>query len=453
MIFSKNTARNIWIRWGFPFGTSLLLFLTATASTAMGQTRPSHRRLSREYVEARDLFEMLWVPGDTAISGGDGVGPLYNERSCVGCHNLGGTGGAGGLSKNVTILAAIPGASIVPSCRTVFRGELEDLHPGFGNHSSIVLHEHSSSPKEAGQLDRIRSYGFAQTRDELFILARSQRSTPALFGVGQIDAISEKTLIAAEARKFPAFPEIKGRVSRLRDGRIGKFGWKGQTASVEDFVMAACANELGLEVRGHHQASLVAAKDFDPTKILLDLTDNDCKQMTRFVANLHAPIVRPVIGSDWGLAVFEAIGCSSCHTPSLGNVHGLYSDLLLHDFGDRSRAFGGGYGGTTSKLVANSSSSKDTSTRSGEARPNEWRTAPLWGVANSAPYLHDGRAPTLHEAIILHGGEAEKTSKRYTSLSAIDRQALLLFLNTQVVPSQPGRPIDRTVRHTQASRR
>jgi CxxC motif-containing protein (DUF1111 family) len=421
------------------------------AAIGNGRSRQPHGTVSREYYEARALFEKLWEPGEASPSGGDGVGPLYNEESCVGCHNQGGTGGAGDISKNVTILSALPGASLVRNGQSIFQGELEDLHPGFRNRSNIVLHQHSTNGSD--RLSEIRTYTFVQTRDELFALAKSQRSTPALFGAGRIDTISDQALLAAEARKFPDFPEIKGRVSRLRGDRLGKFGWKGQTASLEDFVMAACANELGLEVRGHHQASLLSAKDYDPKKISLDLSDEDCTRMIRFVANLPAPVVHPTLDAEWGYTVFHAIGCATCHAPSMGGVSGLYSDLLLHDLGDRFRAFGGGYGGGTSEIVEKSSRSKDAATPSGEAGPTEWRTTPLWGVAASAPYLHDGRASTLHEAIILHGGEAEMTSKRYSQLDPGARQALLAFLRSQVAPSQPGRSVDQTVRNSRGSRR
>jgi CxxC motif-containing protein (DUF1111 family) len=442
-----------WMRRFFAFGIWLMLLLAGAAATGAGRSRQSHGTISREYFEARSLFEKLWMPGEDSPTGGDGVGPLYNERSCVGCHHLGGTGGAGENPMNVTILAALPGASAIGDGRPIFQGELEDLHPGFRNRSSIVLHQHSISPAEEDRLTKIRTYAFVQTRDDLFALSQSQRSTPALFGAGWIDAIPDKALLAAEARTFAAFPEIKGRVSRLRDGRLGKFGWKGQTASLQDFVLAACANELGLEVRGHHQPSLLSARDFDPKKHRLDLSDEECARMTRFVANLPAPVIRPVGAASQGLVVFEAIGCATCHAPSMGGVRGLYSDLLLHDLGDRFRAFGGGYGGGRSEIVDNSSRNKGAPTRSGEAGPTEWRTTPLWGVADSAPYLHDGRAPTLHEAIILHGGEAAQASKRYASLSFGDRQALLAFLHSQVAPSQPGRLADWAVRAARGKRK
>jgi CxxC motif-containing protein (DUF1111 family) len=449
------TMKNARMHRIIALGGCFLTLLAGTAAAQSGRSRQASGMLSREYVDARGLFEKLWMPGDVAPSGGDGVGPLFNERSCVGCHNLGGTGGAGDNTRNVTILSALPGASISGGgCRNIFQGELEDLHPGFHKHDSIVLHQHSTSAAEEERLAKIRGYGFVQTRDDLIALSSSRRSTPALFGSGRIDAIPDKALLDAEARKFPNFPEIKGRVSRLRGGRLGKFGWKGQTASLEDFVMAACANELGLEVRGRHQPSLLSAKDFDPKKVSLDLNDDEARRMVRFVANLPAPAVHRVGDAEWGFEVFQAIGCATCHAPSLGGVGGLYSDLLLHDLGDRFRAFGGGYGAPpTSEIVDKSPRGKDAPAPSGEAGPTEWRTTPLWGVADSAPYLHDGRASTLHEAITLHGGEAELTSKRYAALSFVDRQALLAFLHSQVAPSQPGRPVDRTARSPRDKRR
>ncbi len=433
----------------FPwFGAALLLTLAATAAFGAGRSRPVHGTISREYFEARSLFEKLWEPGTPSPSGGDGVGPLYNERSCVGCHHLGGTGGAGPNSNNVTILAAVP-TTLPMSHGQLFVGELEELHPGFRNHTSIVLHHHATIPADEKQLERIGECSLVQTRDDVFQLARSSRSTPALFGSGLIDAIPDAVLLAAEARKFPAFPEIKGRVSRLNTGALGRFGWKGQTASLEDFVMAACANELGLEVRGHHQPSLLPARAFDPKALHLDLTDDDCQLLIKFVGNLPAPVVEPMSGASHGRAIFEAIGCATCHAPTLGSVRGLYSDLLLHDLGARFLSFGGGYGGGSTRIVEGQSQSNKAPSGSGEAAPTEWRTTPLWGVADSPPYLHDGRAATLHDAIVLHGGEAEATTKRYMSLSFDDRQALLAFLHGQRAPIQPGRLRDWAVRGSQ----
>src|SRR5262245_48324788 len=134
------------------------------------------------------------------------------------------------------------------------------------------------------------------------------RNTPALFGDGLIDRIPDSVLLDAEKRRFDVFPEVKGRVSRLRDGRLGRFGWKGQTASLREFGLGACANELGLEVPGHHQVSLASWKQFDPADLGPDLSNEQADLLVRFVANLPEPSFRPVnaVASTRGPAVFEA---------------------------------------------------------------------------------------------------------------------------------------------------
>jgi CxxC motif-containing protein (DUF1111 family) len=424
----KDSSIDGW-KW---LGAGILLAVGCSVSMA-GHDRRKRSTESREHFDARQLFEKVWEPGKPSRTGGDGLGPLFNESSCVGCHHLGGTGGAGGNDSNVEILSAFAGTPSVEGRGGVFKGELEDLHPGFRTRTSIVLHRHATTAAARERLTDIRVYCTVQTRDDLIALERSSRNTTALFGSGRIDSIPDSTLLEAEKRAFRKFPEIKGRVSRLRDGRIGRFGWKGQTASLRDFVLAACSNELGLEVPGHHQVTLDRAQDFVPSKLKDDLEDDECGMLVEFVRSLPPPVLRYDEGSisqPWGFTVFETVGCASCHAPRLGRVNGLYSDLLLHDLGDRMRA-SGGYGSPS--IIVDKATSKDKTQASGEATPTEWRTPPLWGVATSSPYLHDGRANTLDEAIRLHGGEAAATSERYSKLSTIDHNALILFLRSLTV--------------------
>jgi CxxC motif-containing protein (DUF1111 family) len=427
-------------RRGFRIGLAWLpagVFLAITCPVALGGDRgPRAKTMSPEAFEARELFMRIWQPGQSSPAGGDGLGPLYNERSCVGCHNLAGPGGAGGNGNNVVILSVSTGPAVIERGAHVFQGELEDLHPGFLKHSSVVVHRTATTKEAEERLKRIVSYTIVQTRDECFALKTSSRNTPALFGDGLIDRISDDVLLAAEKRKFPGFPEIKGRVSRLPDGRIGRFGWKGQTARLKDFVLAACSNELGLEVPGHHQVSLASAREFDPSKLKLDLDEPQCDSLDRFVRSLPRPLrVSYSPGTETsGYAVFEAIGCATCHARTLGNIDGIYSDLLLHDLGDRISAAGAyGLPGGIRDLAESSGQPRT----SGPAGPNEWRTPPLWGIADSAPYLHDGRAETLDDAIRLHGGEAAATAERYGKLERGDRRALLQFLHSLGVAPRP----------------
>ena len=112
-----------------------------------------------------------------------------------------------------------------------------------------------------------------------------------------------------------------------------------------------------------------------------------------------------------GEELFSSIGCADCHTPSLEGADGpvyLYSDLLLHEI-----------------LAADMQGIEDAS-----ANVREFRTAPLWGLRLSAPYLHDGRADTIADAIVGHAGEADATRARFLDLSDADRAALVTFLET-----------------------
>jgi hypothetical protein len=194
--------------------------------------------------------------------------------------------------------------------------------------------------------------------------------------------------------------------------------------------------------------------DADRPPARLDLTPDQCNRLIAFVARLPAPVVK--LAEDGspplrGRKVFDALGCATCHAPSLGGADGLYTDLLLHDLGDRFSDIGSSYGSTatTGQIVDRAPGGAGAPGR-GLAGPTEWRTPPLWGVADSAPYLHDGRARTLNEAILLHGGEAEKASTRYIKLTLSDKRILMHFLCSLIAPPQ-GRQSDYAVKGSRAA--
>ncbi len=138
-----------------------------------------------------------------------------------------------------------------------------------------------------------------------------------------------------EARDQPR--AIRGQVHRLNDGRLGRFGWKAQVATLEDFVLTACANELGLEVAGHHQAVSPLAPDAKAKG--LDLTAEECAALVGYFRSLPSPVSSEPPDAHGAAAVaegrelFHSVGCASCHTANLGSIRGIYSDLLLHDMG------------------------------------------------------------------------------------------------------------------------
>jgi CxxC motif-containing protein (DUF1111 family) len=279
-------------------------------------------------------------------------------------------------------------------------------------------------------------------------VARSQRNTPALFGAGIIDSIPDRVIEEASGRSFPEFPDIRGRVSRLDDGQIGRFGWKGQMPTLREFVLTACAVEVGLEVPDHRQAGDPMQPDA-PAKGL-DLSGEECDALVAFVSSLPAPVRQVPTGGDEvrtlheGRMTFLSVGCGTCHTPRLGDVVGIYSDLLLHDMGSDGSDTGS-YRAFRPEPTAPPDTSrpgplaggppKGRGTGSGANR-REWRTPPLWGVRDSSPYLHDGRAPTLERAIVHHGGQGERSAKAYFALNPRERMQVQAFLKSLAAPAE-----------------
>jgi CxxC motif-containing protein (DUF1111 family) len=382
-----------------------------------------------ELANGAELFARDFLPNDSREPGGDGLGPFYNETSCIACHHHGGPGGAGPVSTNVELmspaLAMRNGANLGPADRTT---------------PSIILHRFGVDPMYRAW--RLKLLGLERLADMpespeteieqvrqlatgpsiLMRTTLSQRNPPALFGVGLIDSLGEDVLLAAERQKFPRFPEIRGRVNHLKDGRLGRFGWKAETPNLREFVLSACANELGLEVPGHHQAT--SLMDRTPRAKGLDLTQEECDALVAYVGHLPAPTPGRPLGSRESLAVaegrslFEAAGCEACHRSRLGDIDGIYSDLLLHDMGEALSDSNSYYGDI-------SPGSASTGVRS-----QEWRTPPLWGFRDSAPYLHDGRAASLEEAVAFHGGQASNSAKRFFKLSSEQQLRVQAFLRS-----------------------
>jgi CxxC motif-containing protein (DUF1111 family) len=121
-----------------------------------------------------------------------------------------------------------------------------------------------------------------------------------------------------------------------------------------------------------------------------------------------------------GRSLFDSIGCAVCHIPDMGGVRGVYSDFLLHRMDD-----GGGSGYENASPVPFPED---------HPRPDEWRTPPLWGVADSAPYLHDGSCSTLEEAVLHHHGDAKNVLFLYEHLYAEERADVIAFLKTLRAP-------------------
>jgi CxxC motif-containing protein (DUF1111 family) len=427
----------------------------------------------RAIVLGRELFAREWVPNDRRSHGGDGLGPVYNERSCRGCHHQG-PSGAGGGSAGTNIEIITPGRTGATSTGVGFYyafsfsygpdgfeyrigdptggttrshrldaarpnvGELVRIHPGFREAPSVVLHRYGNDADY-----RVWREWILGEHGSIAIVA-SQRNPTPLFGMGLIDAIPDAAIEAAARRKHPGWPQVNGRVARLADDRIGRFGWKAQTATLRDFVLSAAAIELGLDVPGQAQAG---DPRVPPIKAPgLDLDRAECDALTAFVRSLPRPVAaspanpREEAARKGARSLFRSIGCAECHVEKLGGVEGLYTDLLLHamspELADTSS-----YGAFLASEPPAARIIPAGARAARVARPpaeEEWRTPLLWGLRDSAPYLHDGRAGTIDEAIRLHGGEAAASAQRYRQLSPREQASIQSFLLSLAAPDVPG---------------
>jgi CxxC motif-containing protein (DUF1111 family) len=377
----------------------------------------------------RELFVHRFTERDP-LTGGDGLGPVFNASSCVECHNQGGVGGGGPAGNNVTVYGlAKPHPKGLPQAGVVHAHAINSAF------QETLRYVHSSLPSQPS--------ASPTTMNRFSDVSITQRNTPALFGDGQIDAITDDDIIAMQRKTATARAvsfdragrsQINGRVARLADGRIGRFGWKLEFASLGDFVKAACANELGLSNPGRPQATPLGHPEYEPTGV--DLTEDQCVLMAGFIRGLAPPIESiprdPQLSDEarTGKSLFRSIGCAECHSETLGPAQGLYSDLLLHDMGSglEGRA---GY----AMRPADEPSHDEKSEDSAKPSPSEWRTAPLWGVADSGPYLHDGRADSLEVAIRLHGGEATGVSEKFNAITPADQRSIISFLKTLRAPA------------------
>ena len=330
-----------------------------------------------------------------------GLGPIFNEVSCVACHGAPAPGGGGG--QTITRFGQTAGGHFDP---------LAELGGSLLQAKAIDPDAQEIVPPEAN-------------------VTALRQSTP-LFGLGLIEAIPDATIERLAAR--PAHDGISGKAAHITDiasgeERVGRFGWKAQQATLLAFAADAYRNEMGITNRffptenapnGDTAKLAKWDKIADPEDQVDPATGrSDIDTAADFIRLLGAPPQKPATSAAVaGAGVFRQIGCDGCHQPVLMTGRSdilalslklvpLFSDLLLHDMG----ALGDGI------------AQADAGTR-------DMRTAPLWGLRASAPYLHDGRAATVDEAIRAHDGEAANPRDRYLRLRELPRRQLLEFLNS-----------------------
>ncbi|RWO91688.1 di-heme oxidoredictase family protein [Mesorhizobium sp.] len=407
------------------------------------------------------LFRKNWVSSPSSTQASDGLGPLFNERACQNCHLKDGRGhppeaGSGTTSMFLRLArqasteeekAALAARKVLNFPDPVYGSQLQELAvPGLrGEGRMRVVYQELKVTLPDGTVVWLRKPGYSV--DDLANgpldphTTLSPRLTPPMIGLGLVEQIAPADILASADPDDRNSDGISGKPNIVRDGHsgeptLGRFGWKAQTPSIRQQAADAFAGDIGIstpEVPNHWGDCTAAEKNclalaagvqerLGPVEAPPPVMD----LVTFYSQNLAVPARRDLDKPDVlaGKKLFYDMGCISCHTPKFVTRRGNkaqafqliwpYSDFLLHDMGP---------GLSDGQAV-------------GDASGSEWRTPPLWGIGLTQTvngnnfFLHDGRARTLTEAILWHGGEGQKARDRFAAAAAPDRAALIKFLES-----------------------
>lgn len=410
------------------------------------------------------LFKKVWVSSPSSTQASDGLGPLFNARSCQRCHLKDGRGhppeGPDDLATSMFLRLSVP--PVTPMEHAALRerrllripeptygGQLQDFAvAGLPAEGRMVI-EYEDVPVElnGGETVVLRKptysvadLGFGPMDEDVML---SPRIAPQMIGLGLLEAIHPGDILALADPDDADEDGISGRPSFVRDPEtgeivLGRFGWKASNPTVLAQSAGAFSGDIGISNPGAPNAygdctANQAACRAMPTGVQARLGDTEAPDpvldlVVFYSKNLAVPARRDVDDVEVlaGKALFYETGCASCHQPKFVTSRNAtrpehrfqliwpYTDMLLHDMGE---------GLADNRPV-------------GDASGTEWRTAPLWGIGLTETvnghtfFLHDGRARNLLEAILWHGGEAQAARDKVVEMEPHERDALIRFLES-----------------------
>lgn len=399
----------------------------------------------RAFAVGNALFKTNWVASGSSAAGFDGLGPLFNARSCSSCHSKDGRSRPPLADEQerhgllIRIGVRSDGGPDAPHAS--YGGQIQDVAvPGAEPEARVVVH------------DEVRRGSYADGEDFELLFPRYEledlrygplgdhavlgpRVAQHLVGLGLLEAIPDQRLVSLADADDHDGDGISGRVHRVpRSGTdalaIGRFGWKATQATVLDQTAAAFVNDIGITSPLFVDEALTATQRQKLASLLTEpeIDQHGLERVAFYARTLAVPQQRDRDREDVvaGRTQFVAFGCAKCHVrehvtgevpfhPGFANLRiEPFTDLLLHDLGPD---------------LADQK-------RDGEALPSEWRTPPLWGLAlvetvnGHLRLLHDGRARGFAEAILWHGGEGEAARECFRNAPATQRSELLAFLKS-----------------------
>jgi CxxC motif-containing protein (DUF1111 family) len=414
---------------------------------AYSRINPEATREQRaEAMHGRSLFRQSWVVPPTKDIEIAGLGPLYNQLSCLSCHPKNGRGqppeNPQQAMRSMLVRLSLPGQDPHggPLPHPVYGNQLNEQGvpgvPGEGWVRVDYREERVTLPDGETVGLRTPRYQFADLHygplggDVQF----SPRVGPPAFGLGLLEAVSEQAIVklAEKGRQqgVNGHPNYVWDTERQRPA-IGRFGLKANVATLRQQIAGAFIGDMGITSSLHPKENCTAAQiacKQSPSARQPELTDSQLDAVLGYLRLLQVPARRnaddPMVRQ--GEQTFIAIGCAACHVPFLttgefpdlpalsGQTIHPYTDLLLHDMGDGLADHRPDF----------------------QASGREWRTPPLWGIGlverinEHSYFLHDGRARNLTEAVLWHGGEALPAQQHFAGLPVGRRLALILFLKS-----------------------
>ena len=355
------------------------------------------------------------------------LGPDFVARSCIACHVNNGRALPPAINEPMHQSVVKVGANAQGHAHPQLGSTLQSQSTSDVAESTMVLsrYERIRGEYEDGMPFELRRpiYAFKGTSAKYY----SVRLTPPLVGLGLLEAIKESSITSMADPQDANGDGISGRLQTVPDPEsnrilLGRFGYKGGQAAVRHQIGAAFNTDMGVTT------NLFPALDGTSEPQPPEITDAQLAHLTRYISTLGVNARRDI---DHPIALrgenlFASAGCTKCHHArfTTSPFHPLaelrsrtirpYTDLLLHDMG--------------AALADNLGERQATGA--------EWRTAPLWGIglttgiSGGEAYLHDGRARTLAEAILWHGGEGEQSMQAFRTMPLVDRNALLMFIKS-----------------------
>lgn len=400
-----------------------------------------------EFFIGNAFFNSPWVVAPASASARDGLGPLFNARSCDACHNNDGRGrpplkDEQPVSLVLQFATSTPGDNNEPQADPRYGVNFNPFATGGMPAEGKVRIRHHEIKGEYGDGTSYTLLAPEYTFDDLAYgeLAAdtklSPRIAPSVFGSGLLEAIPESQILERNDPEDLDEDGISGRPNHVWDPRtkstlLGRFGWKLNQPSIAHQTAAAFSSEIGMsssfrpdQICTAVQTACAAAPHGGEPEV----SDEIFNHMVSYQRMLAVPMRRDLESPQVkrGAKLFAGAGCESCHRATFktarvkdrpwlsGQTIHPFTDMLLHDMGE-------GLADGRADFAASGS---------------EWRTQPLWGlglqktVNGHTRLLHDGRARDVSEAILWHGGEAERAKETFRKMSREDREALLKFVDS-----------------------